>query len=69
MFMAHNAAAASTLPTIPLDWLNTTSQVWWNIQSAQWQALSAWQQALASIQKEWWDEWTARWAGGAPIGD
>jgi len=51
----------------PTEWFSTASQLWWMAQSAQWQAVTAWQQALASMQQELWDEWTAHWAGGAPI--
>jgi hypothetical protein len=49
------------------SWLSAMSETWWAVQSAQWQALTAWQQAVTSMQQELWDEWTARWAGGAPI--
>jgi hypothetical protein len=68
--MATNTASLQPMPiAAPTDWLGASSQVWWAIQSAQWQALSAWQDALAAMQREWWDEWAAHWAGGAPIGD
>jgi hypothetical protein len=34
-----------------------------------WQAVLAWQGALAVINQELWDQWVSRFAGGAPIGD
>jgi hypothetical protein len=67
--MATNASLTPVGTGMPTDWFNAASQVWWAIQSAQWQAVTAWQQAVASMQQELWDEWTAHWAGGAPIGD
>jgi hypothetical protein len=37
------------------------------VQRAQLQALIAWQQAIALVQREASDAWICRWAGGAPI--
>lgn len=67
--MASNVSAALAGATPPVDWFSAVSQVWWAMQSAQWQAVSAWQEAFATFQQELWDEWAAHWAGGAPIGD
>lgn len=53
----------------PGAWLGAVSDMWLTMVGAQWQAVAQWQQALASMQQEWWDEWAAHWAGGAPIGD
>lgn len=36
-------------------------------QRAQLEALISWQKSIASLNQELWDEWTARWGGGAPI--
>lgn len=36
-------------------------------QRLQYEAVLTWQQSVAAIQKEMWDEWVCRWAGGAPI--
>jgi hypothetical protein len=36
-------------------------------QGAQLQALIAWQQAIALVQREASDAWICRWGGGAPI--
>jgi len=30
-------------------------------------AMVPWHQALIAAQRDWWDEWTCRWAGGVPI--
>lgn len=36
-------------------------------QQQQWNALMAWQQTLAGMQQEMWDQWVSHWAGGVPI--
>lgn len=36
-------------------------------QQLQLQALAAWQESIVALQRELWDEWTCRWAGGIPI--
>jgi hypothetical protein len=37
------------------------------LQSAQFQAITSWQQLMSHVSQELWDEWTARWGGGVPI--
>ena len=37
------------------------------VQRMQMEALLSWQQSLASINEELWDEWVCRWGGGVPI--
>jgi len=39
----------------------------WQAQRLQLEALLTWQQSLASLQQELWDEWVCRWGGGVPI--
>jgi hypothetical protein len=66
------ASLSSPMPQpadLRADWFGALSQMWWAAQGAQWQAVTAWQQAAAAVQQELWDEWAARWAGGAPLGD
>ena len=53
----------------PNEWFGAITQNLFAIQRAQWDTLSAWQQAVAATQQELWDEWVCRWAGGAPLGD
>lgn len=36
-------------------------------QQLQLQALVSWQESAAAFQRELWDLWACRWAGGAPI--
>ncbi len=36
-------------------------------QRFQWEALNSWQQVLAAMNQELWDEWVCHCAGGAPI--
>jgi hypothetical protein len=36
-------------------------------QQMQLQFWLAWQEGFAAINREMWDQWTCRWAGGAPI--
>jgi len=36
-------------------------------QRIQWELFAAWQRAVLAMQKELFDEWVCRWAGGVPI--
>lgn len=38
-------------------------------QQLHWQALSAWHQAMAALQTDWYDRWSCRFADGARIDD
>ena len=37
------------------------------VQRIQLEALLSWQQSVAAVAQEMWDEWACRFAGGAPI--
>jgi hypothetical protein len=37
------------------------------MQKLQWDALSAWQQNFALFNKDFWEQWACRYAGGIPI--
>ncbi|MEK8030047.1 hypothetical protein AACH06_04365 [Ideonella sp. DXS29W] len=66
------ASTLSPIPqpaALPADWFGVISQMWWAAQGAQWQAMSAWQDAATQMQQELWDEWTARWASSARLDD
>ena len=62
---APDPTAAGLFPTFafPLAFVETAMQA----QQAQLEALMAWQQSIAALNKELWDEWVCRWGGGAPI--
>ena len=36
-------------------------------QFAQWSAMLAWQQSLATLNKDLWEQWACRYGGGVPI--
>ena len=45
---------------------------WWvqpllDAQRMQWDALVQWQQALATLNKDIWEQWSVRFFGGIPI--
>ena len=45
---------------------------WWlqpllDAQRMQWEALIRWQQSLATLNRDVWDQWAVRYFGGAPI--
>jgi hypothetical protein len=40
---------------------------WLELQRLQWEALHSWQQSLATLNKDVWEQWTVRYAGGIPI--
>ena len=69
---AVQTSFASTTPQArpaaqPADWWLAS---WDNLAEAQsfWMStLLPWNQGLLATQRNLWDEWTCRWAGGAPI--
>ncbi len=40
---------------------------WLEVQRLQWEALHSWQRSLATFNKDVWEQWTVRYAGGAPV--
>ena len=36
-------------------------------QRLQWETLLAWQSAIATLQRELWEQWACRFGGGVPI--
>lgn len=36
-------------------------------QRLQWEAMSAWQQSLLAFNRDLWEQWACRYAGGVPI--
>lgn len=49
------------------DLSGTFAQGLLQMQRMQLDAFVAWQQALAAMGQELWDEWVCHWAGGVPI--
>ena len=39
----------------------------WQVQRMQVEALIAWQNSMAAVSQELWDEWVCHFAGGVPI--
>lgn len=37
------------------------------LQRLQWQSFLAWQQSLVVFNKDLWEQWACRYAGGVPI--
>ena len=68
-----NATRSTASPTCTdsiqpaLDWWTPFAPSLMQAQGVQLEALISWQQSLAAINKEMWDQWACRWAGGAPI--
>jgi hypothetical protein len=69
-----NASSAVSPPTADLSLFqpafalsNTLAQNLLQAQRVQLDAFVAWQQALAAMSQELWDEWVCHWAGGVPI--
>jgi hypothetical protein len=40
---------------------------WLEVQCLQWEALRFWQHSLAIFNRDFWEQWTVRYAGGVPI--
>jgi hypothetical protein len=65
---ARKALAFQTDGTQPLLSLSSTlTENIFQIQRAQLDAVLAWQQSMASVGQELWDEWACHFAGGVPI--
>ncbi|MEO8309560.1 MAG: hypothetical protein ABI520_00160 [Caldimonas sp.] len=53
-----------TLPlAVPAAWLGP----WAELQRVQWQAIVLFHNSLLAYQKELWEQWACRYAGGAPL--
>ena len=54
--------------TLPgTEWIQAFATCAVQTQQLQLEALLSWQAAAAAVNRELWDEWTCRFAGGAPI--
>jgi hypothetical protein len=65
-----NAIHSSTTPTCPADFqpaFASAIESLMQAQRVQLEALNSWQQSMAAINQEVWDEWVCHWGGGAPI--
>ncbi len=60
--LAH-AGAERPAPDLPTAFLDPFLAA----QRLQWDALISWQRSLAAFQKDLWDQWVCRYAGGAPF--
>lgn len=60
-----NATLVSSGPTF--DWPAVFAESLMHAQQIQIGALVAWQQSVASLNNELWDEWSSHWGGGIPI--
>ena len=50
-----------------LAWQSTGVSMALEAQQLQWKLLLNWQDAVGSMQRDWWDGWIARYGGGVPI--
>ena len=50
-----------------LDLQNAILQGLMQAQQVQFQMLTAWQQPLAAVNQELWDQWISRFGGGVPL--
>ncbi len=57
----HRAAAESPEGALRL------ADPFFEAQRAQWEALLSWQRSLATFNKDFWQQWAVRYAGGMPI--
>ena len=50
-----------------LTWQSAGVSMALDAQQLQWKLLLNWQDAVGSMQRDWWDGWIARYGGGVPI--
>jgi hypothetical protein len=48
-------------------WTTLFLQPLLDAQRLQWHALLGWQQSLATLNKDVWEQWAVRYGGGVPI--
>ena len=63
-----SSQAAARSPAGSPDGPTALVDAFLDAQRVQWQALSAWQESLATCGKDFWEQWAVRHAGGMPIG-
>jgi hypothetical protein len=63
----RSTAVSGVQPLLDLGFITGLIDTILHVQRMQWEALATWQQSLAGLQQELWDEWVSRWAGGVPI--
>jgi hypothetical protein len=61
------AATEAANPWSMLAWPAVLAQSLCQMQRAQFDAISAWQQTVGGLGQEMWDEWVAHWGGGVPL--
>lgn len=52
---------------LSVEWPPRITEYLLQAQQTQLQLWLSWQESLAAVQRELWDLWACRWAGGAPI--
>ncbi len=66
---APTTPSPSPADAVPLagDWAAAFFDGILQAQRVQFEALDAWQRALATFNKDLWEQWACRYAGGVPI--
>jgi len=62
-----SVTAAQRSPAEFPDGLTALVGFFFAAQRAQWDALLAWQDSLATCSKDFWEQWAVRYAGGMPF--
>ncbi|MDH4060041.1 MAG: hypothetical protein OEU94_04420 [Aquincola sp.] len=58
---------ATDAPDLDLGAANAVIEAMLRTYTEQWQAMLAWQHAMADWQQDLWDQWISHWGGGVPI--
>ena len=65
---SRKSAASPPKPSATgLIWPTFSLDTFLRTQQAQWDAWNAWQQSLLAWNKDLWEQWACRFAGGVPI--
>ena len=62
-----SAATPVSVAAFPTDLWTTFTSTILDVQRAQWGALLDWQRSLVAFNKDFWEQWASRYAGGVPI--
>lgn len=59
---------SSVAPVAPVaEWAWLMFSPMFDVQRMQMDALLGWQQAIATLQKDFWEQWAVRYGGGVPL--
>jgi len=63
----HSTAQERQITARSPDGLSSFANPFFEVQRAQWEAWQTWSRSLATFNKDFWEQWAVRYAGGMPF--